>query len=519
MHDSQRQKTKRWHEPRTEDYLKGPYRRSGWIKFGDSPIGNLQDLETFFNKRVVLQTTIEVDYKGIMDYFLCNPSSLPSCPFPSAAEDFDADGAVHQKASSDSPFLVESSCSEQSSESSAAAAAQHQQIQRNDQVPFPKAGSTSPSTVCHRRKLSTGIATTPDAKHPVLEGRPVIALPELAKSLLVEKAAKEKQNMALPRSPPLKATRSASPAVPRPSRIKDRSATVSGSSSSQKRAVAPLPPPPVTSGIQKPVLHRASTAPVDEDCARHVRIHPSPLRLDAWSEPAAETFHVRGANYLNDRAKVPSEEAAFHLIAVDMVQAEKAIYTGLCGHPQERIQQAMKRERETGIKELPSFVFAVNLCVPGDKTYHQVSYFGVDNFDEIEHPATPFGRLMNRFIFGESDEFRLKTFKLIPRIVEGNFVVRKAVGSKPTILGRKIKHYFIRGPNYFEIIVDIASDPVAQRIVKLVLGYTKTLVVDMMFLLEGMEEQYLPERAFGGVRLKNIDFKEKDGKRVVERPL
>jgi len=127
------------------------------------------------------------------------------------------------------------------------------------------------------------------------------------------------------------------------------------------------------------VLHRASTAPVSKDPAGEVRTHPPSLRLDAWSEPAAETFHVRGANYLDDRAKAPSEEAAFRLLTVDMVQTEKPIYTGMCAHPQERIQLALQRERETGVKELPSFIFAVNLCVPGDKTYHQVSYFGVEN--------------------------------------------------------------------------------------------------------------------------------------------
>jgi len=247
-------------------------------------------------------------------------------------------------------------------------------------------------------------------------------------------------------------------------------------------------------------------------------VNPSPLRLEAWTEPAAETYKVRGANYLNDRVKQSSEQSAFRLLTVDLVQCERPIYTGLCAHPMERVQQAMKREAETGKKELPEFVFAVNLCVPGSKTYHQVTYFGVDNFDEIEHPTTSFGRLMNQFIFGESDEFRNQTFKLIPRIVEGNYIVRKAVGSKPSILGRKIKQYYIRGPNYFEIIVDIASDTVAQRIVKLCLGYTKTIVVDMMFLLEGAGHEYLPERIFGGVRLKNIDFKEKDGKRVVGRP-
>lgn len=284
-----------------------------------------------------------------------------------------------------------------------------------------------------------------------------------------------------------------------------------------KRSVAPLPEGSEGQSVGKPVLHRASSAPAQQDQARNLRIHPVPLRLNAWSQPAAETFNIRGPTYLEDRNKIPSQEAAFRLLTVDMVQAEQPVYTGMCAHPQERIQQALRRERETGIKELPEFVFAVNLCIPGDKTYHQVSYFGIDNFDEIKHPKTPFGRLMNEFIFSDSDDFRLKTFKLIPRIVEGNFVVRKAVGSKPTILGRKIKHYFVRADNYFEIIVDIASDQVAQRIVKLVLGYTKSLVVDMMFLLEADHDQYLPERIFGGVRLKNIDLR-KDGARKVGQP-
>mmetsp|Transcript_23908 Transcript_23908/g.68066 ORF Transcript_23908/g.68066 Transcript_23908/m.68066 type:complete len:209 (+) Transcript_23908:375-1001(+) len=200
----------------------------------------------------------------------------------------------------------------------------------------------------------------------------------------------------LPRSAPPKAQRSSSGfGLPRPSRIQDVGAatteespikpTMSGSSSSsscssQKRAVAPLPTSAdISSKISKPVLHRASTAPVSKDPAGEVRTHPPSLRLDAWSEPAAETFHVRGANYLDDRAKAPSEEAAFRLLTVDMVQTEKPIYTGMCAHPQERIQLALQRERETGVKELPSFIFAVNLCVPGDKTYHQVSYFGVEN--------------------------------------------------------------------------------------------------------------------------------------------
>jgi hypothetical protein len=246
------------------------------------------------------------------------------------------------------------------------------------------------------------------------------------------------------------------------------------------------------------------------------RTEPPPLRLNAWAEPAAETFVVRGKHYTQDKKKYPSKKSAFTLLTVDMVHSDRPICQGLCAHPNERFQQACKRERETGITELPPFLFAVNLCIPGTKNYHQVSYFGIPNMDEIERGTTPFGRLMQKFIFGDSNQFRNDTFKLIPRIVEGNYVVRTAVGTKPTIIGKKIQQYYIRGDRYFEIVVDISSEPMAQRIVKLALGFAKTLVVDIMYVLEGNDEDTLPERIFGGVRLRGIDFENKDGKRAVK---
>jgi hypothetical protein len=220
---------------------------------------------------------------------------------------------------------------------------------------------------------------------------------------------------------------------------------------------------------------------------------------------------------MKDRVKVPSEPAAFRLLAVDLVNTQRPFHTGMCAHPEERVQQALKRERETGLKELPEFVFAVNLCVPGQINYHNVYYFGADKacMEEIRMQTTPFGRLMYQFLYGGSDEYRNKTFKLIPRIVEGNYIVRKAVGTKPTILGRKIKQYYISGERYMEVIVDIASDPIAQRVTKLCMGYLQTMVVDMMFVLEGNDESVLPEKIFGAARLSQVDFKELDGKRTV----
>ena len=431
------------------------------------------------------------------------------------------------------PSLLQSSASSDQSEFTTS------YLQQEYIVPPPLKVPVSPSSICNQRKLSVAIAKTPESKqlHPALQGRETVIFPsqdpspttppKMPSTLCARSAPpKAKQQTAkAPRSGPVSA-------------LSDRlhSTTISAPPSAgniNSKAVAPLPSSSDEVGKQhmnniprKPKLHRAQSAPSSADAHQEdYCVHPAPLRLEAWTEPAAEQYPVRGASYLQDRIKQPSQQSAFSLLTVDLVQADQPIYSGLCAHPNERIQQALAREQETGHTELPPFVFAVNLCVPAgsNKFYHQVTYFGInqETLNEIQKQSTPFGKLMHKFMFAASDhqskedqqQFRNATFKLIPRIVEGNYIVRKAVGSKPSILGRKIKQYYIQSDRYFELIVDIASDSVAQRIVKLALGYCKTLVVDMMFVLEGNDASSLPERIFGGVRLKNIDFADKDGKR------
>jgi hypothetical protein len=57
-----------------------------------------------------------------------------------------------------------------------------------------------------------------------------------------------------------------------------------------------------------------------------------------------------------------------------------------------------------------------------------------------------------------------------------------------------------------ELILDCGSSPVATGVIRLSLGYAKTLVIDMGFLLEGTDESTLPERIFGAIRIKNLVF-------------
>mmetsp|Transcript_262 Transcript_262/g.355 ORF Transcript_262/g.355 Transcript_262/m.355 type:complete len:334 (-) Transcript_262:401-1402(-) len=251
-------------------------------------------------------------------------------------------------------------------------------------------------------------------------------------------------------------------------------------------------------------------------CVPLLPTDPPPLGEQYWCEPDASTFRVRGDEYVQNKKKVPSGQSLFRLFAVDLVKVKQPIMTGMCNHPNERIQKCIqaKKEGKPGT-DMPPFIFVVNITIPGKPAFHVVMYYAVDDISLItppsecddESPNPAFTKLAYKFFFGSSDTFRDKTFKLIPRIVKGNFIVKKAVGSKPTLLGTKVKQRYIRGDNFFELIVDVGSDKIANKVVGLSRGYAENLVVDLGFVLEGKSKSTLPEQVMGTVRLTNVDFK------------
>jgi hypothetical protein len=247
------------------------------------------------------------------------------------------------------------------------------------------------------------------------------------------------------------------------------------------------------------------------DTVSRIEACPKPLDVEKWAEPDANSFLVRGPMYKKDRVKVNAGRSIGQLIAVDVVQVDKLISTGMSKHPYERIQLALRREKlmkEQGKKsDMPPFIFVVNIMLPGPPFYHGVFYYAVEDMSSIDgSDGTASSRLANKFLFGDSDEFRDRTFKLIPQIVAGNFMVRKAVGSTPAIMGTKLKQTYVRDKRFMEVVLDCGSSAVATGVIRLTLGYAKTLAVDMGFLLEGDDEDHLPEKIFGCVRMKFPDF-------------
>lgn len=226
-----------------------------------------------------------------------------------------------------------------------------------------------------------------------------------------------------------------------------------------------------------------------------------------WGEPESGSMLVRGPDYHIDGRKFPSAAPAFRLVAMDLFATDGPI-EHIANHPDNLVQRELKKYSHASNNSSNSvmpFTLVLHFIVPGDLS--MVLYYrpreSLMSDDSSSNSA--FEELLHDFLDG-SDGFRDERFKLIPCIVEGTFVVRQAVGSTPTILGKKLRQPYYRGESYFELDIDIRSSVVANRVVGLVQGYVKKLVIDMGFLIQGQTSAELPERLLGTCRLTHLDL-------------
>ncbi|KAH0970231.1 hypothetical protein GBA52_022387 [Prunus armeniaca] len=208
---------------------------------------------------------------------------------------------------------------------------------------------------------------------------------------------------------------------------------------------------------------------------------------NCWTCPSGMGFMIRGKNYLKDNSKVMGGDPLLKLIAVDWFKVDKSL-DRIALHPRSLLQS------QAG-KKLP-FVLVINLQVPAKPNYSLALYYASDR------PAKP-GSLFAQFVDG-SDMFRDARFKLIPSIVEGYWMVKRAVGTKACLLGKAVTCKYFRQDNFLEIDVDIGSSSVARSVIGLVLGYVTSIVVDLAILIEAKEEAELPEYILGTVRLNRL---------------
>ncbi|XWS17753.1 hypothetical protein CRYUN_Cryun33cG0094600 [Craigia yunnanensis] len=233
-----------------------------------------------------------------------------------------------------------------------------------------------------------------------------------------------------------------------------------------------------------------SVPPVHVDASQfNGSLHKGKDEADSncWTSPGGRGFMIRGKTYLKDNAKVMGADPLLKLIAVDWFKVDEAT-DKIALHPRSLVQS------DAG-KKLP-FILVINLEVPAKPNYSLVLYYAA------ERPVNK-NSLLGKFVDG-TDMFRDARFKLIPSIVEGYWMVKRAVGTKACLLGKAVTCKYFRQDNFLEIDVDIGSSSVARSVIGLVLGYVTSLVVDLAVLIEAKEEAELPEYILGTVRLNRV---------------
>ncbi|KAK8660853.1 hypothetical protein V6N13_051761 [Hibiscus sabdariffa] len=219
--------------------------------------------------------------------------------------------------------------------------------------------------------------------------------------------------------------------------------------------------------------------------------------INGWASPPGDLFSLRSVNYLTKRQKSSAGDYLLSPVGMDWLKSTSKL-DNVLARPDNRISQALRKAQSQG-KSRKSFVFAVNLQIPGKDHYSAVFYFAT------EDPIPP-GSLLYRFINGD-DGFRNQRFKIVNRIVKGPWIVKKAVGNYAAcLLGKALTCNYHRGADYLEVDVDIASSTIANAILHLALGYVTSVTIDMGFLVEAQTEDELPEKLIGAVRVSQIDM-------------
>ncbi|GIL64690.1 hypothetical protein Vafri_18544, partial [Volvox africanus] len=234
------------------------------------------------------------------------------------------------------------------------------------------------------------------------------------------------------------------------------------------------------------------------------------LDLSVWDnlhQPGKDApFKIRGPTYLKDRKKIPAGFSKFILGSMDVIQQPP-------GALHEHVARFIPAIRQSGAP----FSVVVHLVIPGTPLLGIVATFVTDRHPatlgtppaqpmEDEHEWEPFDFVLHKYMTG-STHVRNHMLKLIPHIADGSWMIKQSVGTTPVILGKQLKTTYYETPQYLEIDIDISANNVASYVTGLVRGATRSLVIDMGFVLEGTTPWELPEALLGTLRLYHLDIR------------
>jgi len=228
--------------------------------------------------------------------------------------------------------------------------------------------------------------------------------------------------------------------------------------------------------------------------------------VNAFFEPQAKKFSVRGEKYLSDKIKIHSPDSLLRYVAADLLAVPGEKLTHACSYPGSVPSLYPDRKFVVLNWQLPAspqFSFVVYYVFPTEEELNE--YDSVLSEEDCEARKRAFA-LLEKFSSDEvNDEWRNNRFKLIPQIVEGPWLVKKVTPSNvPALIGNKLTTTYHRGPNYMEIDVDITSSTAANSIWTVIHKTLASLVIDLAFVIQANEVQELPETLFGTVRISRV---------------
>ncbi len=238
--------------------------------------------------------------------------------------------------------------------------------------------------------------------------------------------------------------------------------------------------------------------------------------LNCWSSPPSDNFHVRGLTYLKDKEKVPSDQYLLPCRGCDLFLTDTA-------------PTNVGRNRSIlggKLRDVPTFIINYRLPWGVFLSYHEIPNRFLpflrrgQGYGDLTAPL-PSTKYMSggerafcNFLLSSTEE-KNQLFKIIPMVVEGPWVVKRVVGGKPAIIGKKLPITYVYQPpeeqphgflaEYLEADLDIVSSAAARNILAVVRSNTQVLTIDLGYVVQGNTEEELPEQMMVGLRLHGLD--------------